>query len=99
MSTIWFRGILDTWFDDKGYGFITPDTGGEEERVFVHITAVSTIHRRPRVGAMLPIPPQLIEMEEFVPIMPGLKGFQHDLGTFIASEKPVNPKVCSMCFW
>jgi len=38
-------------------------------------------------------------MEEFVPIMPGLKGFQHNLGTFIASEKPVNPEVCSMCFW
>ena len=41
------RGTLKSWNDDKGFGFIRPEQGGEE--LFVHISAVHG-ERRPRVG-------------------------------------------------
>lgn len=41
------RGTLKSWNDDKGFGFIRPEQGGEE--LFVHISAVHG-ERRPLVG-------------------------------------------------
>lgn len=40
-----YQGRITNWNDDKGYGFVTPNGGGE--RAFVHITAFSNSHRRP----------------------------------------------------
>lgn len=42
-------GRLTTWNDGKGFGFITPDAGGEQ--VFVHISAFAHRGRRPHEGA------------------------------------------------
>lgn len=42
------RGRVASWNDDRGYGFITPEAGGE--RVFVHIKAFAQRRRRPVVG-------------------------------------------------
>lgn len=39
------KGKITSWNDEKGYGFITPATGGE--RVFIHIKAFSNRNRRP----------------------------------------------------
>ena len=41
------RGILKSWNDDKGFGFIQPEGGGAQ--VFVHISAVRG-DRRPQAG-------------------------------------------------
>lgn len=46
-----FEGKLDKWNDDRGFGFITPQRGGDP--VFVHISAFPADGRRPRIGEVL----------------------------------------------
>ena len=40
-----FDGIIQSWNDDRGFGFITPTQGGQE--VFVHIKAFRRLRERP----------------------------------------------------
>lgn len=42
------QGTLKVWDDDRGFGFIEHDAGGE--RVFVHIKSIGEIATRPRLG-------------------------------------------------
>jgi cold shock CspA family protein len=39
------KGKIKSWNDRKGYGFITPD--GEDNQVFVHISAFADRKQRP----------------------------------------------------
>lgn len=45
------RGKITAWKDDKGYGFITPDSGGPD--VFVHVSSFPDGLRRPPLHAPL----------------------------------------------
>ncbi len=39
------KGIISNWNEEKGFGFITPDTGGKS--IFFHINDYSRRHKRP----------------------------------------------------
>ena len=45
------KGQLRVWKDDRGFGFIKPEDGGQE--VFLHITAFKDVNRRPQVGDVI----------------------------------------------
>ncbi|WP_121970574.1 cold shock domain-containing protein [Leptolyngbya sp. BC1307] len=45
------RGKLSSWKDDRGFGFIKPDDGSQD--VFLHISALERLSRRPKVNDMI----------------------------------------------
>ena len=48
MNPVRYKGLLKTWKDDRGFGFIQPDDNSKE--VFLHISALPGTSRRPQVG-------------------------------------------------
>jgi cold shock CspA family protein len=46
-----FQGKLTNWNDDKGYGFVEPNGGGD--RCFVHIKSFQRKSRRPVDGGLI----------------------------------------------
>ena len=45
------KGKITTWYAEKGFGFITPSTGGKQ--VFVHIKAFGNRNRRPEINQVV----------------------------------------------
>ena len=44
------HGILTEWNDERGFGFITPDSG--DRKVFLHIKSLQSFARRPAQGEL-----------------------------------------------
>ncbi|MDM8553680.1 excalibur calcium-binding domain-containing protein [Desulfococcaceae bacterium HSG7] len=51
MASLTYKGKLSTWKDDKGFGFIKPEKGKQD--VFIHITALKKMSRRPVIGDVI----------------------------------------------
>lgn len=45
------KGVLKTWKDDRGFGFIQPDSGDKD--IFIHISAFKGMARRPLRGDVI----------------------------------------------
>ncbi|MFW2438548.1 MAG: DUF1294 domain-containing protein [Arenicellales bacterium] len=50
-NTMRAKGKITNWNDEKGFGFITPASGGKQ--VFVHITAFGNRKRRPEINQVV----------------------------------------------
>ncbi len=51
MTKPFLKGVLKTWKEDRGFGFITPENGGRD--VFIHISAIYGIGQRPVPGDII----------------------------------------------
>jgi len=51
MANTVYKGVLKTWKDDRGFGFIQPDNGDRD--IFVHISSLKGMARRPNRGDVL----------------------------------------------
>ncbi|ANE56505.1 MULTISPECIES: cold shock domain-containing protein [Methylomonas] len=45
------KGVLKTWKDDRGFGFIQPDSGDKD--IFIHISSLKGMARRPLRGDVI----------------------------------------------
>ncbi len=45
------KGVLKTWKEDRGFGFIKPDDGSKD--IFMHISALDSSSRRPVTGDII----------------------------------------------
>jgi len=48
MAKTVYKGVLKTWKDDRGFGFIQPDNGHKD--IFVHVSSFKGMVRRPSRG-------------------------------------------------
>ena len=46
-----YKGRLERWYEDKGFGFIQPEESKKD--VFIHISALKNMPRRPVVGDVI----------------------------------------------
>jgi CspA family cold shock protein len=51
MTKKMIKGVLKTWKEDRGFGFIKPDAGGKD--IFIHISALKGVSRRPITGDVI----------------------------------------------
>jgi len=51
MTKTMIKGVLKTWKEDRGFGFISPDNGGKD--IFIHISALKGTSRRPITGDVI----------------------------------------------
>lgn len=85
MAKTEMKGYLKTWKDDRGFGFIKPDDGSDD--VFIHISALSGMARRPYRGDTL-----FFEIEQDAQGKTKAINARIDGVDYIAQEKPVSKK-------
>ncbi|NOQ64677.1 MAG: cold shock domain-containing protein [Methyloprofundus sp.] len=53
MATQEYTGTIAAWKDDRGFGFIRTASNNKEDDVFIHISSLNNMSRRPRIGDVI----------------------------------------------
>ena len=53
MATQEHTGTIAAWKDDRGFGFIRTASNNKEDDVFIHISSLNNMSRRPRIGDVI----------------------------------------------
>lgn len=53
MATQAHTGAIAAWKDDRGFGFIRTESNNKEDDIFIHISSLNNMSRRPRVGDVI----------------------------------------------
>jgi len=53
MATQTETGTIAAWKDDRGFGFIRTKSENKEDDVFIHISSLNNMSRRPRIGDVI----------------------------------------------
>ncbi|MBE0470727.1 MAG: cold shock domain-containing protein [Methyloprofundus sp.] len=53
MATQTETGTIAAWKDDRGFGFIRTKSDNKEDDVFIHISSLNNMSRRPRIGDVI----------------------------------------------
>ena len=48
-----YTGAIAAWKDDRGFGFIRTESNNKEDDVFIHISSLNNMSRRPRIGDVI----------------------------------------------
>jgi len=46
-------GTIAAWKDDRGFGFIRTASNNKEDDIFIHISSLNNMSRRPRIGDVI----------------------------------------------
>lgn len=76
------KGVLKTWKEDRGFGFISPDDGGKD--IFIHISALKGTSRRPLTGDVIHYQVAKDNRGKFKAVNAYIEGVE------ILEDKPVN---------
>jgi len=53
MATQTETGTIAAWKDDRGFGFIRTASNNKEDDIFIHISSLNNMSRRPRIGDVI----------------------------------------------
>jgi cold shock CspA family protein len=84
------KGKLVRWIDDKGFGFIKPESGSAD--VFIHISALKTMSRPPVVGDIIFYKTSLNDKGKLRAINAKIDGVSHVLTVAPIDRKPRTQK-------
>jgi cold shock CspA family protein len=84
MATQTETGTIAAWKDDRGFGFIRTESNNKEDDIFIHISSLNNMSRRPRIGDVIhyDITEENGKVKAINAIIEGVEPFSHATGGF-----------------
>jgi cold shock CspA family protein len=84
MATQTETGTIAAWKDDRGFGFIRTESNNKEDDIFIHISSLNNMSRRPRIGDVIyyDITEENGKTKAVNAIIDGVEPFSNSMGGF-----------------